>query len=85
MLDSFLTEMIMRRTTAWYEQRHPLGPAVTGIYPVALLGGNWFVHVSLANGRPTTHALVRMHGMSIDGIDIVEADATICPTCRSGG
>jgi hypothetical protein len=84
MLASFLTEMIIRRTTAWFEQRHPLGPSVTGIHPFPLLGGNWFVHLSLSNGQPDTHALVRMHGVSIEGIELVQADATICPTCRPG-
>jgi hypothetical protein len=83
MLDSFLTELITRRTTAWFEQRHPFGPSLTSIRPIPLLGGNWFVHLTISQDRPVTHALVRMRGASVEGIDIIQADATICPACQS--
>jgi hypothetical protein len=82
MLDSFLAELVMRRTTAWFEQRNPFGPKLMGIRPVPLLGGNWFVHLVVSNERPVMHALVRIRGMSFEGIDIVQADATICPACQ---
>lgn len=84
MLDSFLTEMVIRRTTAWFEQRHPYGPTVTNVRPIPLLGGNWFVHLFISPDRPVAHALVRMHGVSVEGIDVIQADATICPACQSG-
>jgi hypothetical protein len=83
MFEGFLTEMIIRRTTSWFEERHPLGPSVTGIHPFPLLGGNWFVHLSLSHNRPHTHALVRMRGASIESFEVVQADGVICPTCRA--
>ena len=83
MLDSFLTEMIMRRTNDWFEQRNPLGPSLTGVRPIQLVGGNWFVHLTLSNDRPVMHALVRMSGVSVQGFDIIQADGTICPVCRT--
>jgi hypothetical protein len=83
MINSFVTELILRRTTSWFEQRHPYGPTLTGIRPIPLLGGNWFVHLTLSNDRPVTHALVRMRGVSVEGIDVIQADATICPACQA--
>ncbi len=82
MLDGFVSEMVVRRTTAWFEQRHPYGPCLSGVRPIPLLGGSWFVHLTLANDRPVIHALVRMRGMSVEGIDVVQADANICPACQ---
>lgn len=84
MIDGFLTEMVIRKTTTWYEERHPTGPTVAGVHPYQLQQGNWFVHLKVTRDRPVIHVLVRMRGMSVEGFDTVQADDTICPACRAG-
>lgn len=85
MIEGFLTEMVIRRTTEWFQQRHPYGPALTKVDVFPLLAGNWFGHLSVSNDRPRIHVLIHMRGTSIESFEIVEADAVICPTCRAAG
>ena len=82
MLGSFVSDLVTRRTTSWFEERHPAGPTVTGIHPYPLEGESWFVHLSVSDEPPSVHALVRMRGMSITSIEVIHADGVICPACR---
>jgi hypothetical protein len=83
MLGGFVTEMVMRRTREWYHQRYQEGPDLKGVEPHALEHGSWFVHLDVEDDMPVRHALVRMRGMSVEGLEIVQADHVICPSCRA--
>jgi hypothetical protein len=83
MLGGFVTEMVLRRTREWYHQRYPEGPDLKSVEPHALEHGSWFVHLDVDDDTPVRHALVRMRGMSVEGLEIVEADHVICPSCRA--
>jgi hypothetical protein len=83
MLGGFVTEMVLRKTQEWYHQRYPEGPDLQGMEPHALEHGNWFIHLRVDDEPPMRHALVRMRGMSVEGLEVVQADHVICPSCRA--